>query len=522
MALAMNKITGKNSHNISLNERRDLNKHLHRIPIAIKMSVKHYMENKTVNSWKDLQQDILNIPFHIFGRHLRCKSYFCDPSKAAEPDTVAKMMTCSFWEPLQLALRKIANESYSLMENQTSNVSENFMSVANKFMEGKRKNLGQKGLYRHRILAAVFSYNNCSYWPTKIYTTLFNKPPSSPWRKKYAASVRERCRAKKPKAARKIVFPVPSNARGDSNYGTNPSKPDLPDDVLACAIRSLKKSLQVTEPQQQEIEEQTRGQSDNSMWQLERRKRITASNAHLINKLGRKTDNTAALNKHFGRRVFKKLIPLMEYGKNNEVNAITQYEKAKGLDPGSVKKCGLFVYSKNGIFAASPDGLLNEDGLLEVKCPPSIRDKDPKDWPIFSPRTSCLENRDGQLRLKCSNAYYYQVVMQIYVTNRQWCDFFVWTPVGYHLERITRNDDTDKLWEIMQLNMEYFWENDLAPELVDSRFERGFNNYRCPESRKDAVAKKASKNALNSAPSKTQETTKRNYKGQPVDKLADI
>lgn len=443
MTLAMNRITGKNSKSISIEERRSLNKHLPRIPVAIKIAVKHYSENKTNDSWKHLQHDILNIPFHIFGRHGRCKSYFCDtsdPSKRAEPDSVAKMMTCNFWEPLQSALRKIANESYSLMENQTSNASENFMSIANKFMEGKRKNLGQKGLYRHRILAAVFSYNNCAYWPTKIFTTLFNKPPSSPFRKRYAASLRERCRSKKPKAARRIVFPVPSSGRGDKNYGSNPCKPDVTEDVLAEAVTLLKQSLQVSLPQQQELEQQTRRQSDSSTWEFERSKRITASSAHLISKLGRKTDNTGALNKHFGRRVFQKLIPFMEYGKNNEANAIKDYEKAKGLDLGSVKRCGLFVSLENDIFASSPDGLLNDDGLLEVKCPPSIKDKDPKDWPTFSPKTSCLEIRDGELRLKRSNAYYYQIVMQIYVTNRKWCDFFVWTPVGYHLERIIHTD----------------------------------------------------------------------------------
>jgi len=43
MALSLNKITGKNAQNVSLQERRELNKHLHRIPIAIKMAVKHYM-----------------------------------------------------------------------------------------------------------------------------------------------------------------------------------------------------------------------------------------------------------------------------------------------------------------------------------------------------------------------------------------------------------------------------------------------------------------------------------------------
>jgi hypothetical protein len=490
MAIAMNKLTGKKGKSISIPERRDLNHQLKRIPIAIRMAVKHYMPTKTDDSWKELQEDILNIPLHIFGRHSKCKSYFCDTSKNTDIDTVTDMMACCFWEPLDAAVKKIANESFSLMEDQTSNACESFMSVANKFMEGKRKNFGQRGLYRHRILAAVFSYNNCSFWPTKVYTSLFDKPPSTPWRNRFAASLRERCREKKPKSARKINFPIPSAAKGDRNYGSNPTKPDIPDDVLSVAILSLKESLQVNEIQQQEILEATLRQSDDPLWKTERMKRITASNAHLISRMGRKTDNTGALNKHFGRRVPQKLIPFMEYGKAHEQEAINAYEVEKRMEKGTVKKCGLVVSLQNGIFAASPDGLLDHDGLVEVKCPPSICDYDPKLWPLFAPTTSWLEKRGDELKLKLSHPYRSQMIMQIYVTDRQWCDFFIWTPKGNHLERIFRNEETDKLWETMKTNMEYFWVNDLAPELVDSRFERGYNEYRYPSPRHEAVQKK--------------------------------
>jgi hypothetical protein len=496
MALAMNKITGKKGVTISVVERRHLNHQLHRIPIAIKMAVKHYMPTKTDDTWKELQKDILNIPYHIFGRHNNCKSYFCnpqDPSKSDEVDSVTEMMSCSFWVPLEKAVKKIADESFSLMEDETSNAAENFMSVANTFIEGKRKNFGQSGLYRHRILAAVFSYNNCSFWPTKIYSTLFGKAPSTPWRNRYAASYRKRCRKEKPKAARKINFPIPSAAKGDKNYGSNPTKPDFSDVLLAEAISSLKESLKVTAIQQQEIQEATLRQSDDPLWKTERLKRITASNAHIISRLGRKTDNTGTLNKHFGRRQFHKLIPLMEYGKEHEQKAINAYEVEKRLAKGTVKKCGLVVSLENGIFAASPDGLLGDDGLVEVKCPPSISDYDPKLWPLFAPKTSWLERRGDELKLKLSHPHLSQIIMQIYVTDRQWCDYFIWTPKGHHVERIHRNEETDKEWTKMKGNMEFFWENDLAPELVDSRFERGYNEYRYPSCRHDAVQKKKSK-----------------------------
>jgi len=489
MALAFNKVTGKNSVSISIQERRELNKHLHRIPIAIKMAVKHYSEIKSSTIWMQLQRDILNIPYHIFGRHTSCKAYFCKPddeNKTNETDRISQMMNSSFWSPLLAAITKIANESKSLMENTTSNLSESFMSVANKFIEGKRKNFGQGGLYRHRILAAVFSYNHCDFWSSVVYETVFDKQPSTPWRNKYASSRRQRQRKRKPKAARKIKFPVHEDGKGDRHYGSDPSKPDIPANVLVIAVASLKSSLQVDDFAQTEIEEATRDQSDSDRWIEERLKRITASNAHLISNLRPKTDNTAALNKHFGRRVYKKLIPLMEYGKKHETEAVKAYELVRNIPHGSVRKCGLFVSKENGIFAASPDGIIS-DGILEVKCPPSIKDMDPKEWPLLKPKTSWLHYIGGELILKRSNQYYSQIVMQLHVTNRTWCDFFIWTPKGHFIERIFKNVATEKQWVKMKKNMEYFWENDLAPELVDSRFARGYNTYRHPPSRQGAV-----------------------------------
>ena len=259
---------------------------------------------------------------------------------------------------------------------------------------------------------------------------------------------------------------------------------------MQVAIVDLKKRLQVTEEQQIEIEVNTRGQSDNELWQEYRKNRITASIAHSISALRRTTDNTSTINKYFGRNQFTKLQPLMEYGRQHENTAVDAYEVVKGLQRGTVRKCGLFVSLENGIFAASPDGLLGDDGLLEVKCPPSIKDIDPKEWPNVNPKQSYIVQKNGELQLRRKHQYYYQVVMQIYVTNRQWCDFFVWTPKGHYLERISRDSSTDKLWKEMKMNMEFFWDNDLAPELVDSRFDRGYKEYRYPITRKNAVDKK--------------------------------
>jgi len=83
--------------------------------------------------------------------------------------------------------------------------------------------------------------------------------------------------------------------------------------------------------------------------------------------------------------------------------------------------------------------------------------------------------------------------MQLYVTERNWCDYVVWSPHGIFIERINKSPTTDTDWTSLKLKLEKFWLEDLAPELVDSRFERGYRQYRCPTNR--LKARKAKEDA---------------------------
>lgn len=104
-----------------------------------------------------------------------------------------------------------------------------------------------------------------------------------------------------------------------------------------------------------------------------------------------------------------------EYGNNNEDNARRAYE----METGNTVEPAPFV-SHAEWFGASPDGFIGDDGLLEIKCPFGKR-KDEK--PVFD----SLEDQPH---------YYAQVQVQLFVTGRDWCDFFQWAANGYALERV--------------------------------------------------------------------------------------
>ena len=85
-----------------------------------------------------------------------------------------------------------------------------------------------------------------------------------------------------------------------------------------------------------------------------------------------------------------------------EPEAIEFYEFAKGV---TVERVGLCYKDEDKKFHASPDGLIGEDGLIELKCPMS--------------KTHVSYILDG----KMPTAYFQQVQGQLLVTGRKWVDF---------------------------------------------------------------------------------------------------
>ncbi len=83
-------------------------------------------------------------------------------------------------------------------------------------------------------------------------------------------------------------------------------------------------------------------------------------------------------------------------GTAGEDGARQQYTRLTG---NAVAPCGLFVHRQHAWLAASPDGLLADDGLLEIKCPVRLHDT-------------------------CPPLYMAQVQGQLHIANRAWAHFF--------------------------------------------------------------------------------------------------
>ena len=102
----------------------------------------------------------------------------------------------------------------------------------------------------------------------------------------------------------------------------------------------------------------------------------------------------------------------MERGNELEAEARSYYE-AETFN--QVKEVGFVTNKDISILAgASPDGLVGEDGLVEIKCP--------NDTKFF--RLS--------VKMEVEPQYDWQMQMQMLITGRQWVDYVVFNP---HFER---------------------------------------------------------------------------------------
>lgn len=118
---------------------------------------------------------------------------------------------------------------------------------------------------------------------------------------------------------------------------------------------------------------------------------------------------------------------------------------------------------------ASPDGLVGDDGLVEVKCLPSIGDMT-LDEAIAIKKKNPLEKAGDLFRLKTSHPYFYQIMGQLHITGRTFCDLIIYAENAYFVQRIFP-DDT--MWSEMLPKLTRFYLDCMLPEITDPRIPRG-------------------------------------------------
>lgn len=113
----------------------------------------------------------------------------------------------------------------------------------------------------------------------------------------------------------------------------------------------------------------------------------------------------------------------MNWGSEHEEEAARIYEETTGRE---VRECG-FVVIEDMEAGASPDRLVDNDGLLEIKCPNT-------------------DTHIGYVTDGPPEQYVAQMQFQMWATKRQWTDFMSYDPeidgpASVYITRVERDDE---------------------------------------------------------------------------------
>ena len=127
----------------------------------------------------------------------------------------------------------------------------------------------------------------------------------------------------------------------------------------------------------------------------------------------------------------------MQWGTETEPQARMAYEIITGA---TVVETGFVLHPEIAGFGASPDGLIGEDGLIEIKCP------------------NTATHIDTLLADKVPTKYIIQMHVQMLCTGRAWCDFVSFDPrLPIDLQMFTKRvERDDKLAEEIVTEVQSF------------------------------------------------------------------
>ncbi|XP_022165265.1 uncharacterized protein LOC111030182 [Myzus persicae] len=285
------------------------------------------------------------------------------------------MEICGLMSDVNSVLRRVVENASNLIYDVTNNACEQFNSVINKYISGKRINFSLKQSYNTRVQAAIISYNTSGNFLRAVHKKLMHKSPGMVGKKfliskKYKHENLKKRRLFNSKKSKKIKYTGP-----DEFYGL--AEP-LPIDER-CSIEELEfkkknfiQTITLSKYQRDALEIDTREQSSSSRWFMERRNRITASDFGKICKMRPTTScKNIVANKLYSTSSSTNEPIACKYGKDMEPVALEYFENNMGT---KIQKCGLIIDEDYPFFGASPDGLIGNDSIIEVKCPYSAKD----------------------------------------------------------------------------------------------------------------------------------------------------
>lgn len=198
-------------------------------------------------------------------------------------------------------------------------------------------------------------------------------------------------------------------------------------------------------------------------WFIERLGKATASRITDIMAVGRAGKPSATRENYLAELVVERLTGepresftslAMQWGTDTEPQARASFMLETGQ---VVEEVGFCPHPDIEMAGASPDGLIGDDGLIEIKCPNSA--------------THIATLRGAEIDRK----YLLQMQFQMACTGRQWCDFVSFDPrlpdeMQMHVRRV--HADRELIGEIEGAVREFLSDVDDAVVDLHSKYAR--------------------------------------------------
>lgn len=198
-----------------------------------------------------------------------------------------------------------------------------------------------------------------------------------------------------------------------------------------------------------------------------RRNMLTASNFGKVIKR-RKNVSCTNLVKNLLYKSDLNNVYSIKHGRDSEKIAIKQLADQENVE---IKSCGLFIHEDIPFLGATPDGVVDKDTIVEIKCPITAI-KLGFDEAVNQKKITFYKKIKNKLQINKNHDWFFQIQGQLQITKSSKCLFGIWHGENNRvITEIIERDDV--FWEnVMKEKLTTFYIDCILPELVDPRHSR--------------------------------------------------
>ena len=391
------------------------------------------------------------------------------------------------FEKITNATEFLSDHSESLLHKVSNNKAERLNSLICHGNNGKRSNYSLRSQYSTRVAAQVLQYNTQAAL-SELFKVMDKKVPfilEDVEKKRQLKLLQTQERRRLNGRRKKRSF---STKNSSKFYGLHHNDADISNQEMKKRRENLIDRLKENKKNRLKIQEETVKQNESHSWKALRKIMLTS--------LHFETACTWSTRVSCGNQVKKILYPAVNdeckaviYGLQQEKIAKEKIIQERNIE---ITSCGLFIDEKHACLGSSPDGIIDDDWILEIKCPYSAANVSAEEAMTTVPAVRKIFHSKYIGMMNKRHAYYYQVQGQLHITRRSHCLFVIHTPLSRKYIII---DVDHEFWkEKMEKQLRRFYMDCMLPEILDSRHNRKMP-IRNPQYTLDVIKEKKSKNS---------------------------